>query len=90
LEEMYIGSSKIGIDFRDVDTDYLVIEIDDLRYDLDETPWSRSDVEDMHPGFYEMIFFLDFDELERTPGSITEFFCFFKIRILDDELFGHN
>lgn len=90
LEEVYVRKTKIRIDLLDIDTDYLSSLTNDFCYNLEETPWCARDIEHIHIFLYQIIFFMDFDELECTPSSIPELFCLCKIWIMDDKWFWHN
>ncbi len=87
---MDIGPSEVGIDLGDIDTDYLVIEVDNPRDHLDKTPRSCSDIEHMHLWMDNIIFFLDFKELERTASTVSHLLGFFKIWVVDNKRFWHN
>ncbi len=89
FEKMNVGMTKIWINFLNIYTHSFVTWLDNLCDYLKKTSWCCCNIENIHLWFDDLIFFLDFDEFERTSCSKSEFFCFFKIRVVDNKWFGH-
>jgi len=87
---MNIRESEIWVNFLDIDTNHLSLRSDDLRNHLEKAPWSTRNIENIHPWFYELILLLDFEKLKGTSSTISEFFRFLKVRIMDDKWFCHG
>lgn len=90
LEEVYIGMTKIRINFLDINSNSFITWFDDFCDYLKKASWSSCNIKNIHFWFYDTIFFLDFNELEGTSCSKTEFFRLLKIGILYNKRFGHN
>lgn len=89
LKNMNIGMTKIRIDFLNIYTYCLVIWFDYLRNHLKKTSRCCGNIENIHFWFYNSIFFLNFNQFKCTSCSESEFFCLFKIGVVDDKWFGH-
>ena len=87
---MNIRSSEIGVNLGNINTYHLVFEVYNLGYYLEKTPWSRTHIKYVHLGMDEIVLLLEFNQLECTTSSVSEFFCFCEIGILYDKLFGHD
>lgn len=90
LKEVNIWVSEIFIDLLDIDPHHLGLTSDDLRDHLEKASWCGCHIEDIHPRFDDLIFFLDLQKFKRTSSTIPKFFGFFEVGVLDVESFWHR
>ena len=75
-------------DFLDVESYHAACGTDEGRDHLYEAPGRARDIEDDLSGLYEVVLFLDFEELKGAAGAVAETLCFEEVLVADDEGVG--